>query len=153
MSLIIFLILAFITGFIVSLVFVILNKKKNPGEENVLKTFLIGDRKYEFKMTYGKNLKLLNKYKDVSNAVNWSIARYNSYIFDVVWLSLVRNKLFLKPFFNKRQMANNMTLKELRWFQLNIGKIISGDEDYISLEEFNKKDNKQVEKKTGKKQK
>ena len=116
-----------------------------------MRTFQIGEKEYDFKLTYGKHLKLLKRYKDVANAINWDMDRYNAYIFDVIWAGLEK-KRFFKPFLTKKSMMFSMTLKELRWFQLNIGKIISGDDDFTSLEEFDNK-NKKVEKKTGKKQK
>lgn len=67
-------------------------------------------------------------YPDMDKMTEWSIAKYNQFVFDAVWLILERVHIF-KPYVFKRRMMKEITIPELKSVQVSIHNILLGEED------------------------
>lgn len=85
----------------------------------------IGHKEYEIDPKYGHFVKLMKKYPDMESITQWTMQKYNKFVFDAVWLILKRIGMF-KPFYFKFRFKNAITLAELKWLQINIHTIILG---------------------------
>lgn len=91
-------------------------------------TVKINGTDYPVRATFGHWRKLAKKYGDLTKITSWPEDRYKEFVLDATWMTL-RRKRGLKPGIFRFRLPSLLTMTEFNTLQVNIHKILIGEED------------------------
>lgn len=88
----------------------------------------IAGKEFDLEGTYGLFDHLMKKYPDMDNMKEWTLAKFDGYLFYAVWRMLPKKLFIFKPFWSIKSMINRITMTEMSGIRKHVADIVLGIE-------------------------